>query len=94
MTEYDGECDAGAMETGIKFTCLDIEHPEWRLLIIAEAQFAPEDVENVLMFDHRVALQTSRPWAPADDLLPGVDICNRQSLIYMETLRRDWQHHF
>ena len=80
MTEYDGECDAGVMETGIKFTCLDIEHPERRLLIIAEAQLAPEDVENVLMFDHRVALQTSRPRAPADDLLPGVDICNRLDL--------------
>ena len=61
MTEYDGECDAGVMGTGIKFTRLDIEHPERRLLIIAEAQLTPEDVENVLMFDHRVALQTSRP---------------------------------
>ena len=59
---------------------LDIVHPEWRLLVIAEAQLAPEDVENVLMFDHRVALQTSRPRAPADDLLPGVDICNRLDL--------------
>ena len=38
---------------------IDIVHPEWRLLVIAEAQLAPEHVEDVLVLHHGVALQTA-----------------------------------
>ena len=62
---------------------LDIVHPERSLLVVAEAEFPAEDVEDVLVLEHGVALQTPGSRASADDLLPGVDIWK----IYCKTER-------
>ena len=56
---------------------LDIVHPEWRLLVIAEAQLAPEHVEDVLVLHHGVALQTAGARASATDPLPDIGVCKR-----------------
>ena len=56
---------------------IDIVHPEWRLLVIAEAQLAPEHVEDVLVLHHGVALQTAGARASATDPLPDIGVCKR-----------------
>ena len=53
---------------------LDVEHPERGLLVIAEAQLAPEHVEDVLVLHHGVTLETPRARALATDPLPDIGV--------------------
>lgn len=54
---------------------LDVKHPERSLLVIAEAQLAPEHVEDVLVLHHSVALETARALAPPTHPLPDIGVC-------------------
>ena len=54
---------------------LDVKHPERSLLVIAEAQLAPEHVEDVLVLHHGVALEAARALAPATHPLPDIGVC-------------------
>ena len=53
---------------------LDVKHPERGLLVIAEAQLAPEHVEDVLVLHHGVTLETPRARAPTTDPLPDIGV--------------------
>ena len=54
---------------------LDVKHPERSLLVIAEAQLAPEHVEDVLVLHYGVALETARALAPPTHPLPDIGVC-------------------
>ena len=56
---------------------LDVKHPERGLLVIAEAELAPEHVEDVLVLYHGVALETARTRALATHPLPDIGVCSR-----------------
>ena len=53
---------------------LDVKHPERGLLVIAEAELAPEHVEDILVLHHGVALETARGRALTIHPLPDIGV--------------------